>query len=173
MNTALQEKRKEECVNLWQEAFGDSNEFISQFITNYYKEDYMLCIEENNEVVSMLHFIPFEHNGYRVAYLYAIATRINAQGKGFAKSLIYRAIKKAKEEGYRAVFTLPADERLKGFYTQFGFKGKFAVRFETSDGFDFGTGDSEKDFVMMLPLEEDFTISAYEIIVLKKTVCHN
>lgn len=157
----------EECARLWKDVFGDSDEFIASFITGYYKDDYMLYIEESDKMVSMLHIIPFELNGSKVAYIYAVATDCHARGKGYATALIREAIEKSKSEGYCAIFTLPADKELATFYSQFGFNGRYAVRFETSDGFDFGTGDSEKDFVMMLPLCNDFFIPDKNEIILR------
>ena len=147
------DNKAKECARLWKEVFGDSDEFISSFINDFYTADNMLCIEQDGKVVSMLHIVPFELNGSKVAYMYAVATTANERGKGHAKQLIRQAIEKAKSEGYKAIFTLPADDGLTSFYSQFGFKGRYAVTFETKNGFDFGTGNSDKDFVMALPLE--------------------
>ena len=148
-----------ECARLWKEAFGDSDEFISSFIKNIYIGDNMLCVEQHGKVVSMLHFVPFEYDSSKVAYIYAVATAVNERGKGYARLLIRQAIEKAIHDGYKAVFTLPADDGLSGFYSQFGFKGRYAVTFETKNGFDFGTGDKEKDFVMALPLDREFVLT--------------
>ena len=147
------DNKAKECARLWKEVFGDSDEFISSFINEFYTADNMLCIEQDSKVVSMLHIVPFELNDSKVAYIYAVATIENERGKGHAKQLIRQAIEKAKSEGYKAIFTLPADDGLTSFYSQFGFKGRYAVTFETKNGFDFGTGNSERDFVMALPLE--------------------
>ena len=147
------DNKAKECARLWKEVFGDSDEFISSFINEFYTADNMLCIEQDSKVVSMLHIVPFELNGSKVAYIYAVATTASERGKGHAKQLIRQAIEKTKNEGYKAIFTLPADDGLTSFYSQFGFKGRYAVTFETKNGFDFGTGNSERDFVMALPLE--------------------
>ena len=155
-----------ECARLWKEVFGDSAEFISSFINDIYNADNMLCIEQAGKIVSMLHIIPFEMNGSKVAYIYAVATDADARGQGYATKLIKKAIEKAKAEGFKAVLTLPADEGLRNFYSQFGFEGIYAVKFKTKENFDFGTGDHEKDFVMLLPLENGFT--AGEEIILKR-----
>lgn len=155
-----------ECARLWKEVFGDSDEFISSFINDIYNADNMLCIEQAGKIVSMLHIIPFEMNNSKVAYIYAVATDADARGQGYATKLIKQAIEKAQAEGYKAIFTLPADEGLRNFYSQFGFEGIYAVKFKTKENFDFGTGDHEKDFVMLLPLENGFT--AGEEIILKR-----
>ena len=158
--------KKEECRRLWKEVFGDSDEFIASFINLFYNEENMLCIEQDGKMLSMLHIIPFELNGSKVAYIYAVATDSNTRRQGYATKLIKKAIEKAKAEGFKAVLTLPADEGLRNFYSQFGFEGIYAVKFKTKENFDFGTGDHEKDFVMLLPLENGFT--AGEEIILKR-----
>ena len=160
--------KKEECARLWKEVFGDSDEFISSFMEYFYVEDNMLYITENGKISSMLHIIPFEHNGSKVAYMYAVATECHARGKGYAKKLIRQAIEKAKSEGYKAIFTLPADAGLSEFYSQFGFKGKCPVEFETLHDFDFGTGEKEKDLAMILPLDSNCIIQDTESIYVKK-----
>lgn len=146
---------KAECKRLWKEAFGDSDEFISSFMELYYSKENMLYIEDKGKIVSMLHIIPFGLSNKPIAYMYAVATDITARGKGLATQLIKQAIEYAKEKGYKAIITLPAESELQKFYSQFGFCGSYAVKFETKDKFDFGTGDSKKDFITVLPFEKD------------------
>ena len=159
--------KKEECQRLWKEVFGDSDEFISSVINDFYNADNMLCIEQNGKIVSMLHIIPFVFDGSKVAYIYAVATDANARGQGYATKLIRQAIEKAQAEGYKAIFTLPADDGLATFYSQFGFNGRYAVIFESKNDFDFGTGSTDKDFVMVLPLDNSLFLAAESKIILE------
>ena len=158
--------KKEECRRLWKEVFGDSDEFIASFINLFYNEENMLCIEEDGKMLSMLHIIPFELNGSKVAYIYAVATDADARGKGYAGKLIRQAIEKAQAEGYKAIFTLPADDMLRDFYSKFGFEGRYAVKFETEECFDFGTGEEEKDIAMAIVLDK--RLIPAENIILKE-----
>ena len=155
-----------ECRRLWKEVFGDSNEFISSFINGFYSEENMLCIERDSRVVSMLHVVPFELDGKKVAYIYAVATDADARGQGLATKLIRQAIEKTKAEGYKAIFTLPADDMLREFYSKFGFKGRYAIKFETKECFDFGTGEEEKDIAMAIVLDKRLILA--EKIILRK-----
>ncbi len=166
MNENIEDKIKAECTRLWKEAFKDSDEFISQFIEHHYCEENMLYIENDGKLSSMLHTIPFELNGAPVAYIYAVATDRKERGKGHATKLIQKAIEKAKKEGYKAIITLPASKGLKKFYSCFGFKGEYAVKFETPDNFDFGTGESKKDIATAIILDNDMQLPA--IFNLKK-----
>lgn len=158
--------KKEECRRLWKEVFGDSDEFIASFINLFYNEENMLCIEQDGKLLSMLHIIPFELNGSKVAYIYAVATDSDARGKGYAGKLIRQAIEKAQTEGYKAILTLPADDMLRSFYSKFGFEGRYAVKFETEECFDFGTGEKENDIVMAIILDNRLILP--ETIILRK-----
>ena len=158
--------KKEECRRLWKEVFGDSDEFIASFINHFYNEENMLCIEQDGKMLSMLHIIPFELNGSKVAYIYAVATDADARGKGYAGKLIRQSIEKAQSKGYKAIFTLPADDMLRDFYSKFGFKGRYAIKFETKECFDFGTGEEEKDIAMAIVLDK--RLIPAENIILKE-----
>ena len=149
---------EEQCTALWKEVFGDEEEFIRSFMQNHHDSDNMLYIEENGRLLSMLHLIPFELEGREVGYIYAVATATDARGRGLASQLIEEAIEKARKKGFAAVITLPAEETLHEFYGRFGFKGKYKATFKAADGFDFGTGDSGKDFVTVLELSRQLNI---------------
>ncbi|MBQ8337271.1 MAG: GNAT family N-acetyltransferase [Bacteroidaceae bacterium] len=157
---------KEQCRLLWKAVFGDSDEFITQFMARYFNHEGMLFIEQDTKLQSMLHLVPFELDGMPVAYMYAVATAAEARGKGYATKLIKQAVKKAKAEGYKAIATLPADEELHGFYARLGFCGKYRTTFVTPDGFDFGTGESEKDFTAMLALDDSFMVGEKDITLI-------
>ncbi len=159
---------KKQCQLLWKEVFGDSDEFIKQFMARYFSHEGMFCIEQDGKLQSMLHLVPFELDGMPVAYMYAVATAAEARGKGYATKLIGQAVKKAKAEGYKAIATLPADEGLHGFYARFGFCGKYRTKFVIPDGFDFGTGDSEKDITEMLALDKSFMVQEKDITLVYK-----
>ena len=156
---------EEQCTALWKEAFGDEEEFILSFMQNHYDRENIMYIEENGHLLSMLHLIPFEAEGTKVGYIYAVATASEARGRGLASRLIKEAIEKARKIGFAALATLPADEKLHGFYNRFGFKGRHKVTFITADGFDFGTGDKEKDFVTVLERSRRFNIPDHSTLL--------
>ncbi len=148
MNTA------EAIKKLWKEAFRDSDEFIEQFMECYHTPDRALLIEKEEKLLSMLHILPFEMNGRSVGYMYGVATAYEERGKGHASKLIEQAIEIARERGFHALVTIPADEKLLLYYERFGFKGSYRTLFEMPDNFDPGTGNSESDLLSILPLRE-------------------
>ena len=93
----------------------------------------------------MLHIIPFTFNSHKAGYIYAVATTPKERGKGLASMLMERAIEVSQEKGMTALFTIPANEGLRTFYSKFGFTGRHPIEFITKENFDFGTGEKEKD----------------------------
>lgn len=137
--------QKSGCRKLWKEVFGDSDEFIDTFMRSIYNSENMLYIEKEKSIISMLHIIPFTFNSHKAGYIYAVATAPEERGKGLASMLMERAIEVSQEKGMTALFTIPANEGLRTFYSKFGFTGRHPIEFITKENFDFGTGEKEKD----------------------------
>lgn len=150
----LLSQRERALKELWQKAFGDEASFVEQFLMRYYAPEQMLSVEEGEELLSMAHLIPFRCDKLRVAYLYGVATAPEARHRGLATRLTRMAVEKAQTEGFDAVVLIPGSEELRHFYARLGFAGELPVRLHTSDGFDFGTGDTARDRAMVLPLHE-------------------
>lgn len=140
------------CRRLWMEAFGDEEVFVDRFLIRHYRQERMLSIEEEGNLCSMLHLIPFQSGDYRIGYLYGVATAPEKRGRGYASTLIRQAIEKGHQEGLDGLMLIPADEDLRTFYGRFGFAGDYPIRLLSRDDFDFGTGDAERDRAMLLAL---------------------
>ncbi len=135
---------------LWQEVFGDEDEFVDHFLHRYFSQDGMLSmVDSDNRLLSMLHIIPMESEFGRVAYIYGVATHPECRAKGYATKLMSAAMDVIRSRGYVAAVLIPSEEWLRGYYSRFGFVDSVGVEFLVSDGFDFGTGDSSKDVSMV------------------------
>lgn len=110
---------KNAVISLWKEAFGDSEEVVSVFLNRFGK--YMLVFEENNTVISMLTVLPVKLNEKKGRYVYAVATRKEFRGNGYAGRLIEYAKRLIEEKNESFLVILPQSESLFGFYEKFGF----------------------------------------------------
>lgn len=144
-------QKEEECRALWMEVFGDSREDVDRFFIDVHRDENLLTHSEQGSVVAMLNIVELQTDYGPTAYLYAIATAKEWRGRGFASELIRQAIDVSRERGYKAVMLIPADEKLLGYYKQFGF-GEPSYKLDFSNGYDLGTGDREKDIAMVLEL---------------------
>lgn len=153
------------CKALWQEAFGDGDDFIDSFLIRYYSRRRALTVEEQGQTVAMLHLLPFDTELGRTTYIYGVATARSARHRGLASQLMRQAMTLIAERGDDAAFLIPTpgEEWLRTFYEGFGLAGELPVSFVSEDGFDFGTGDAATDRAMIwrrdnsTPLPEQLT----------------
>lgn len=117
-------KDVEALVSLWQEAF-DEEEGARDFYATTFDVIDTIVYRISNEIVSMLHYIPFVlHNGtekYNGAYLYALATKKEHRGKKIMQELMNEAQRKAEKEHLDVLFVIPASEQLYGYYEKMGY----------------------------------------------------
>ena len=141
----------QDIKQLWIKVFGDSEEFVEQFLTTCYDSENIFTHCEQGRVVSMVHLLPFRTaEGERVDYLYGIATDPEWRGRGFASELILRALRKAEYES-RAVVLIPSSEEVKPFYEMFGFADS-GLQLHFEGEFDFGTGEKDRDKAMIFEI---------------------
>lgn len=153
------------CKALWQEAFGDGDDFVDSFLIRYYSRRRALTVEEQGQTVAMLHLLPFDTELGRTTYIYGVATARSARRRGLASQLMRQAMTLIAERGDDAAFLIPTpgEEWLRTFYEGFGLAGEIPVSFVSEDGFDFGTGDAATDRAMVwrrdntTPLPEQLT----------------
>lgn len=137
---------------LWQEAFGDGDDYIDSFLVRYYSRRRMLAEEREGALASMLHLLPFESELGRTTYVFGVATAFAFRGQGLASELLRRAETLCRERGDDALVLIPDGEELRRFYGRLGYGNDQPVEFSAPDGFDFGTGDTLRDRAMILPL---------------------
>ncbi len=114
------EKERAETVALWQEAFGDSEEYINFFLDSHC----CVCLteKENNETASMLFLIEGELAQVKGYYLFAAATLKKFRSMGCMPRLLKKAENFAKEQGREFIALVPAEEWLFDYYGKFGYE---------------------------------------------------
>ena len=93
----MQEERDVDIKGLWKEAFGDDDEFISSFTEGLKGHYRRYTVIEKNRLLSILHVLSFEMDGFRIGYIYGVATLSEARKRGYASQLIKKAIDEAKK----------------------------------------------------------------------------
>ncbi len=116
---------------LFQLCFGDGPELSCLYFDRCYRPEEFLVLREDGELRAMaglLNLTLSEPDGKSVkaAYLYAMATHPDHQGKGFAAQILNYA--NFYLHGKRdCIVTMPATEELHRFYTKFGFEECFPI----------------------------------------------
>ena len=111
-----------ELYLLWQEAFGDTKEFIDSFFENAFTPSNCRCAFKDGKLVSALYWFDCVHENEPVAYLYAIATFKAHQGKGICSALIKDTHAHLKSLGFKGACLVPSSEGLFGFYKKLNYK---------------------------------------------------
>ncbi len=151
--TAIRLHPDEQAVrSLWQEAFGDGDDFVDSFLIRHYDHRRMVAEECDGTLCAMAHLIPFRSELGRTTYLFGVATARAFRGRGIASRLLRRAEELCRMRGDDALVLIPDGEGLRDFYARLGYGGDLPVSFSTPDGFDFGTGEPHRDRAMVLPL---------------------
>jgi GNAT superfamily N-acetyltransferase len=113
-------------------AFGDSDDYLNNFYTTYYRPERVLVLEEDGEVRSMTTWFDTAlrlPNGaaYRAAYLYAVATHPDCRGRGLAAKLLAGADDYFRGQNIPLVTTVPAEPSLHRFFGANGFREGFVT----------------------------------------------
>ena len=106
---------------LFAEAFDESDAFLDDFFKIGFSPERALAIFEVEEPVSALYTFDVECQGEKMAYLYAISTRRDMQGKGLARTLIKEAHTRLESLGYSSTILVPASPTLFNYYRRIGY----------------------------------------------------
>ena len=116
--------------HLWQEAFGDPVSVIDAFFATGFSADRCHLLLEDGEPVSGLYWFDCQLEGSKLAYLYAVATRISHRGKGLGTRLMEETHRTLRDRGYAGCILVPDGQALRAWYSSLGYRtvttvGKF------------------------------------------------
>lgn len=114
-------KQYKQLITLWQEAFGDSEEFIDGFFCTAFSPARCRCMVINRKIVAALHWMDVRLGEQRFAYIYALAVTEQRRGKGLARVLMEEAQAHLALRGYDGVLLVPQTEKLREMYRKLGY----------------------------------------------------
>lgn len=120
-------------VALWQDAFGDSLEFIEGFFCTGFSPSRCRCLTVDGQVAAALYWFDAAYNGQRFAYLYAVATARAYRGRGLCRKLMEDTHAHLKLRGYDGVLLVPQTPELRRMYGKMGYRSCTAIREFTCD----------------------------------------
>lgn len=107
---------------LWQEAFGDTQEFLDLFFTYGFSTDRCRCIIAEDGAAAALYWFECEAFGEKIAYIYAVATAKKHRGKGLCRKLMEDTHRQLESTGFKGAVLVPASHSLFEFYEKMGYK---------------------------------------------------
>ena len=111
-----------QLMALWQEAFGDSEEFVDGFFCTGFSPARCRCITENGNVVAALYWFDVRYEKQHFAYVYAVAVKKTHRGKGIGTSLMEDAHAHLKLRGYDGILLMPQNDALREMYGKMGYE---------------------------------------------------
>ena len=108
---------------LWQEAFGDSEEFLDIFFATAMHPHRCFTAKDGNSLAGALYWFDCSCRGKKVAYLYAVATAKSFRGQGVCHRLMTHTHQYLTQLGYAGTLLVPGEESLFDFYANMGYSG--------------------------------------------------
>ncbi len=116
---------------IWQEAFGDDDAYISFFYDNRFTGSNTLVWLEAQKPVAMLTLLPakivVEDRLHPVKYIYGVATKAEYRGRGISTALL-DYVKEQAERDKEWLALVPASESLFDFYKRLGYHTAFYLK---------------------------------------------
>ena len=109
--------------SLWKQAFGDTDAFLDGFFATGFDHRRCRCITWNDRVAAALYWFDCSWKGKKLAYIYAVATDADFQGKGFCRNLMEDTHRHLQKLGYYAAVLVPGDRGLFSLYEKLGYRG--------------------------------------------------
>ena len=129
-----------QAKGLWQETFGDSQQYVDLVSSLYFKPANLFYIARNDELISNLVAVPYKFCGrsplfknisdfnkndeclmISSAYLCGLATRRKDRKKGLMSKLINESNDELRRRGIAFTFLIPAEPHLRYYYKKFGY----------------------------------------------------
>ncbi len=137
--TTAQKSDIPELKEIWREIFKDTEAYLDLFFGSKMKPEYTLIARNETEIASVVYMVNAPlilQTGEQIPafYMCGIATRPGYRGQGLAGKLINMAFEKAKEDGAKACYLIPANMPLFDFYKGFGMQPFAYMYKEEFDG---------------------------------------
>lgn len=115
-------KQYKQLEGLWQEAFGDTEEFIDGFFCTAFSPARCRCVTINKKIAAALYWMDVTYKNQRFAYLYAVAVEKKRRGKGLCAALMADTHAHLALRGYDGVLLVPQEESLREMYRKMGYR---------------------------------------------------
>lgn len=107
---------------IWQQAFGDSDEFLDSFFETGFSFDRCRCVFRESEPVAAVYLFDCQWQEKKIAYLYALAVEQTHQKQGLSRLLLADTHAWLQQNGYAGAIMEPATESLRAYYERLGYR---------------------------------------------------
>ncbi len=113
---------------LWQEAFGDTDDFLDGFFAAADPLNHCRCVLADAQPAAALYWFDCVWQKKTVAYLYAVATKKALRGQGLCRALMEDTHAYLKKQGYHGTILVPGSGELRAMYAAMGYQTATSIR---------------------------------------------
>lgn len=121
MITDVRKPELSQLKQLWSEAFGDPDSFIQLFLDTAYSPTRCRFRMVDDSLAAVLYWLDCTLDGKKLAYIYAVATAKEFQGRGLCRQLMEQTHHDLKTMGYSGAVLVPGSESLFRMYEKMGY----------------------------------------------------
>ena len=126
----------QQLKRIWRECFEADDGYLDAYFSIGYRPEQTLVFQDDDTVLGMLTLLPCQYRGihqgkvrlYKAAYLFAVGTLPQAQGRQIASKLLGAADDVLKKQGVELALLAPAEPSLYHFYQKRGYESFFTRR---------------------------------------------
>lgn len=107
---------------LWQQAFGDTDEFLDNFFSTGFSPERCRCLSAGGNPKAALYWFDCGLGDKKLAYLYAVATDKDYRRQGLCGALLKDTHRHLKALGYDGTVLVPGSNDLRRYYHRFGYE---------------------------------------------------
>lgn len=113
---------------LWQQAFGDEEDFLELFFIRVFSPDRCRCVSIDGRVAAALYWLDCRCDGRPMAYIYAVATAKEFRHRGLCARLMEDTHALLRELGYCGCLLVPGSKQLRQMYAAMGYENATQLR---------------------------------------------
>ena len=113
---------------LWKQAFGDGDDFLDAFFSTGFSADRCRCAWVDGTLAGALYWLDCQLEGRKIAYLYAVATDMDHQGRGMCHRMMEDTHALLAAQGYSGAILVPGEDSLWRFYGRMGYEPCTKIR---------------------------------------------
>ena len=108
---------------LWQEAFGDEDEYLEIFFSKAFSPQRCMFLEDDlGKAAAALYWFDCELEGQKLAYIFGVAVANAHRNKGLCRALMGATLEHLCHEGYQSAVLVPAKPSLYAMYEKLGYQ---------------------------------------------------
>lgn len=122
------ESQLPQLQQLWRDAFGDEEAYISCFFSTAFAPDRCRCVTVDGQLAASLYWLDCRCREMPVAYLYAVATAKKFRKRGICRALMENTHSLLRELGYAGAILVPGEPSLFAMYASMGYETFGGIR---------------------------------------------